>query len=144
MESTNSKKTLDLTQGNIFTQLLKFSLPILFGNVFQQTYNMVDAAIVGRFVGADALAAVGSSSNIIMMLLSIFFGTSMGAGVVIARSFGAKDYEGVQRGVHTMVAFGVIGGILFTILGEILSPHILRWISTPESVLPQASIYFRI
>lgn len=144
MESTNSKKTLDLTQGNIFTQLLKFSLPILFGNVFQQTYNMVDAAIVGRFVGADALAAVGSSSNIIMMLLSIFFGTSMGAGVVIARSFGAKDYEGVQRGVHTMVAFGVIGGILFTVLGEILSPHILRWISTPESVLPQASIYFRI
>lgn len=139
-----NKKAVVLTEGNIWKQLLLFSLPILFGNVFQQTYNMVDSVIVGRFVGDDALAAVGSSSNIIHLLLSAFFGISMGAGVVIAKYYGAKDWEGVSRGVHTMVAFGLTGGILFTVLGELLTPHILQWIGTPEEVMVESQIYFRI
>lgn len=139
-----SKKEINLTEGTIWKQLLRFSIPMLLGNVFQQTYNMVDSAIVGQFVGDDALAAVGSSSNIVMLLLSAFFGISMGAGVVISRSYGAKDWDGVERGVHTMVAFGIIGGLIFTALGEVLTPHILRWIGTPESVMVQSEVYFRI
>ena len=139
-----NKKAVVLTEGNIWKQLLLFSLPILFGNVFQQTYNMVDSVIVGRFVGDDALAAVGSSSNIIHLLMSAFFGISMGAGVVIAKYYGAKDWEGVSRGVHTMVAFGLTGGVLFTVLGEVLTPHILQWIGTPQEVMVESQIYFRI
>ena len=81
---------------------------------------MVDSVIVGRFVGDDALAAVGSSSNIIHLLMSAFFGISMGAGVVIAKYYGAKDWDGVSRGVHTMVAFGLTGGVIFAVLGELL------------------------
>lgn len=138
------KEEIILTEGSIWKQLLRFSLPILFGNVFQQTYNMVDSAIVGQFVGDTALAAVGSSSNIIMLLLSAFYGISMGAGVVISRYYGAKDWDGVSRGVHTMVAFGLAGGITFTIVGEILTPYILQWIGTPAEVMAQSQIYFRI
>lgn len=139
-----NKNAVVLTEGNIWKQLLLFSLPILFGNVFQQTYNMVDSVIVGRFVGDDALAAVGSSSNIIMLLLSAFFGIAMGAGVVISKYYGAKDWDGVSRGVHTMVAFGLAGGILFMVLGEVLTPHILQWIGTPEEVMVESQVYFRI
>lgn len=139
-----NKKAVVLTEGNIWKQLLLFSLPILFGNVFQQTYNMVDSVIVGRFVGDDALAAVGSSSNIIHLLMSAFFGISMGAGVVIAKYYGAKDWDGVSRGVHTMVAFGLTGGVLFTVLGEVLTPNILQWIGTPEEVMVESQVYFRI
>lgn len=140
----NKSETVVLTEGSIWKQLLRFSLPILFGNVFQQTYNMVDSAIVGQFVGDDALAAVGSSSNIIMLLLSAFYGIAMGAGVVISRYYGAKDWEGVSRGVHTMIAFGLAGGIAFTIIGELLTPYILQWIGTPQEVMAQSQIYFRI
>lgn len=138
------KEAIVLTEGSIWKQLLCFSLPILFGNVFQQTYNMVDSAIVGQFVGDTALAAVGSSSNIIMLLLSAFYGISMGAGVVISRYYGAGDWDGVSRGVHTMVAFGLAGGIGFTIIGELLTPYILKWIGTPAEVMAQSQIYFRI
>lgn len=141
---SETKKEIVLTEGSIWKQLLRFSLPILFGNVFQQTYNMVDSAIVGRFVGESALAAVGSSSNIIMLLLSAFYGISMGAGVVISRYYGAKDWAGVERGVHTMVALGLVGGSLLAIVGEFLTPYILRWIGTPAEVLPQSQTYFRI
>lgn len=137
-------KEIVLTEGSIWKQLLRFSLPILFGNLFQQTYNMVDSVIVGQFVGDDALAAVGSSANIVMLLLSAFYGISMGAGVVISHSYGAKDWKSMEAQVHTMVAFGICGGILFTILGEIMTPYILDWIDTPPSVINQSAIYFRV
>ena len=139
-----NKKAVVLTEGTIWKQLLLFALPILFGNVFQQTYNMVDSVIVGRFVGDNALAAVGSSSNIIHLMLSAFFGISMGAGVVISRYYGAKDWDGVSRGVHTMMAFGLAGGILFTVLGEVFTPYILQWIGTPEEVMVESQVDFRI
>lgn len=144
MKQQKKIKTIDLTVGNIWKQLLLFSLPILFGNIFQQTYNMADSAIVGQFVGNTALAAVGSSSNIIMLLLSAFFGIAMGAGVIISRYYGARDYAGVSRGVHTMVAFGLTGGIIFSVIGEILTPWILRAIETPPEVMEQSVVYFRI
>ncbi len=137
-------KRVDLTEGNILTQLLRFALPMLLSNVFQQMYNMVDSIIVGQFIGKDALAAVGSSANIIMLIQSLFFGICMGAGVIIARYNGAKDHDGVQRAIHTMVSFGILGGIIIVTLGETLTPTILNLMGTPDSVLTEAVVYFRI
>lgn len=125
-------------------KLLGFAIPLFFGNLFQQLYNTADSLIVGNFVGSDALAAVSSSGSLIFLLVGLFNGISMGAGVVIARYFGARDQEHVTRAVHTTVFFGVVSGLLLTVLGIVMTPLLLRWMGTPESVLPQSITYFRI
>ena len=106
--------------------MLLFALPVFFANVFQQLYNTFDAWCVGNYIGDDALAAVSSSSSLIFMLISFCNGVAMGAGVVIARAFGAKAYDTMEKSIHTAIAFGlVIGGVL-TVLGVTLTPVILR------------------
>lgn len=114
------------------------------GNLFQQLYNTVDSLIVGNFLGSSALAAVSSSGSLIFMLIGFLSGIAGGAGVVVARLFGAEDNEGVQRAVHTTVSFGLVAGVAMTALGVLLSPQILIWMDTPESVLPQSITYLRI
>jgi len=135
-------KTL-LTEGSIWKKMIMFAIPIFIGNVFQQLYNTVDSLIVGRFVGSDALAAVSSSGTLIFMMVGFFNGIAMGAGVVISRYYGAKKYDKVKEAVHTDLAFGCIAGVILTILGVVLTPQILRWMGTPETVLPNSIIYFR-
>ena len=93
-----------MSEGNIWKQLLFFSIPLVLGNIFQQLYNAVDSIIVGNFVGSQALAAVTSSSPVINMLISFFMGLSIGAGVVISRYFGANDRQGVSDSIHTSMA----------------------------------------
>jgi len=107
-------------------------------------YNAADSIIVGNYLGSSALAAVGSSSSVINLLVSAFMGISVGAGVVISKFYGAKDEEGVERAVHTMVTFGIIGSIVLTVLGIVLSPYILVWMGTPDSVMQNSVLYFRI
>ena len=133
-----------LTEGVIWKKLLFFALPILLGNIFQQMYNTADALIVGRFLDEAALAAVTSSGSLIFMMVGFFNGIAMGAGVVIAKYFGAKDERGVSLAVHTDVAFGLVAGVVLTVLGVAFTPTILRWMKTPENVLPNSIIYFRI
>lgn len=132
-----------LTEGSIWKKIILFAIPICIGNIFQQLYNTADSLIVGRFIGSDALAAVSSSGTLIFMMVGFFNGIAMGAGVVISRYFGAKKYDKVQEAVHTDIAFGLVAGVILTILGVILTPKILRWMGTPESVLPNSIIYFR-
>ena len=103
-----------------------------------------DALIVGRFLDEAALAAVTSSGSLIFMMVGFFNGIAMGAGVVIAKYFGAKDERGVYLAVHTDVAFGLVAGVVLTVLGVAFTPTILRWMKTPENVLPNSIIYFRI
>lgn len=134
----------DMTKGPIGRRILQFVLPLLFGNICQQLYNTVDAVVVGQFIGADALAAVGSSVSVINLLVGFFMGVSIGAGVVISRRFGENDTEGISRAVHTTVAFGLAVSVLLTVVGTILTPYILTWMDTPQSVLPQSIAYFRI
>ena len=110
-----------MTQGAIWKKILLFSLPLLLGNVFQQLYNTVDSVIVGNYVGGDALAAVGTSGPIINLLVGLFMGIATGAGVVIARYFGAQDSEGVHDAVHTTLAATFIGGLFLTVVGVTLS-----------------------
>ena len=123
--------------------MLLFALPVFLGNVFQQFYNAFDSWCVGNFIGENALAAVGSSGSLIFMMVSFFNGMSMGAGVVIARLFGAKDYVPMRKAIHTAIAFGLVLGAALTVVGVGLTPTILRWMGTPEEVLPESISYFR-
>ena len=132
-----------LTVGSVPRKMLTFALPIFLSNLFQQLYNAVDSLIVGRFIGEQALAAVSSSSSLIMLLTGFINGLSLGAGVLIARFYGAQDDDRVERAVHTTLALGIAAGAVLTLLGSILAPQILRWIGTPPDVIDSSTAYFR-
>lgn len=132
-----------LTEGSIAKKILLFALPILLGNIFQQFYHAFDSWVVGKFIGDTALAAVSSSGSLIHMFVGFFNGVAMGAGVLIARFFGAQDHEKIRAAIHTDVALGLTAGIILTVLGVVFSPTILRWMDTPADVMPQSVIYFR-
>lgn len=133
-----------LTEGAIWKKIVLFAWPVFLGQLFQQLYNMVDSLIVGWFLGDQALAAVTSSGNLIFMFVGFFNGVAMGAGVIIARCFGAKDYDTLDKAIHTNVAFGLITGVFLTVLGMASTPIILRLMGTPADVLPSSISYFRI
>ena len=134
-----------ITEGSIFGQLLLFFFPILFGTFFQQLYNTADAMVVGRFVGKQALAAVGgSTSTLINLLVGFFVGLSSGATVVISQFYGARKADKVHWAVHTSIAFSGIGGIIFMIVGLVGSPWALEAMKTPEDVMGHAVVYIRI
>lgn len=142
MEATQSKNLM--TEGVIWKKITFFALPLFFGNLFQQLYNAADSLIVGNFLGSNALAAVSSSGNLIFLMVGFFNGIAMGAGVIIARYFGAKQYESMEKAIHTTVAFGLAASVILTIVGIWLAPQILVWMATPENVLIESTVYFRI
>ena len=133
-----------MTQGTIWKQMVVFALPIFFSNLFQQLYNAADSLIVGNFLGSEALAAVSSSGNLIFMMIGLFNGIALGAGVVISRYFGAQDHENLRIAIHTDVAFGLIMSVILTVLGVVLAPFILELMGTPETVMPESLKYFRV
>ena len=131
----------DLTEGKVSKQILEFALPMLFGNVFQQLYNIVDSIVVGKLLGNTALAAVGASFPIIFLLISLGFGVTMGGTISISHFFGAGQIEKVRKTVDTMNIFIFIVSIVFAIIGIIFSDGIFRLIQLPEEVIPMASQY---
>lgn len=139
----NGAATL-MTQGTIWKRIVIFAIPLFLGNLFQQLYNTADSLIVGNFLGSSALAAVSSSGSLIFLMVGFFNGIFVGAGVVIARYYGARDIARVERAVHTTVALGMVSGILLTIVGLILAPRILQMMGTPADVMPESVLYFRI
>ena len=137
------KKGTKLLEGSIWKGIVGFAIPIFLGNLFQQLYNTVDSLIVGKFLGSEALAAVTSSGSLIFLMVGFFNGIAIGAGVVISKYFGAKDYETLKKAVHTDVAFGLSAGVMLTVLGMFLAPLMLQWMGTPAEVLPNSIAYFR-
>lgn len=137
-------KSMLMTEGPIYSKILKFALPIFLGNLFQQLYNVVDSLVVGNFVGRDALAAISSTGSLIFLLVGFFGGIFTGAGVVISKYFGAGKKERVQKAVHTAVAFAIVAGITLTVVGTLLTPQILKLMGTPENVFDNAVLYVRI
>lgn len=121
-----------ITEGVIWKQLLLFFFPILLGTFFQQMYNTVDTIVVGRFVGTDALAAVGASGPLINLFIGFFVGLSSGATVILSQRYGAQDDEGVSQAVHTGTALALVGGVIITALGLVTTPWVLQIIGTPE------------
>ena len=137
-------QTLDMTQGPLARPLLAFILPMIGSSIFQQLYNTVDFMFVGNLMNSTAAAAVGASSTLITCTIGLFSGISVGTSVVAAQAIGARNIQRAEKALHSSVLFGIIGGILITILGFLFAPGILRLLRTPETVIPQAVTYLRI
>ncbi|MBQ9693023.1 MAG: MATE family efflux transporter [Clostridia bacterium] len=142
--SFGKKRDVDMTEGSILPHLIKFAIPLLIGNVFQQLYNMVDTWVVGNFVSNEAFAAVGSVGPIINMLIGFFLGLSSGAGVVISQFYGAKRYDKVHDTVHTAVLMTLVMAVLFTVIGIVFTPFLLNFMDTPDDVFPESKKYLTI
>ena len=133
-----------MTEGVIWKEILLFSIPLLLGNLFQQLYNAVDSVVVGNYIGAQALAAVGSSAPVINLLVSFFMGLAVGAGVIISRYFGARKKEELHIAVHTLLALTFAAGLVMTLIGVLISPYVLQWVGTPSDVMESSVLYLRI
>ena len=134
-----------ITDGVIWEQLLLFFFPIVLGTFFQQLYNTADAIIVGKFVGKEALAAVGGTTGtLINLLVGFFVGLSSGASVIISQFYGARKADDVSRAVHTTMALAVTSGALLTVTGILFSEKVLWMMGTPTEVMEYAVTYIRI
>lgn len=133
-----------MTEGNIAKQLFFFSIPLILGNLLQQLYNTADSIVVGNFVGSNALAAVGSGTVLINLIIAFSQGTAVGAGVVIAQYIGAKHKEKLSEAVHTSVAIALIIGAALSLFGVLFSKTLLIWMKTPKEVLNESVVYLRI
>ncbi len=137
-------RAIDMTQGSPLSLIVRFSLPLLVGNAFQQLYNMVDSWVVGKFVGTTALAAVGIGFPVIFLLSSLFIGLSIGASVVIAQFIGAGDRDAVRRSVDTAYGTVMVSIIPLTVFGLLVAGPVLRLIRVPENVYGEAHIYLLV
>lgn len=134
-----------ITEGVIWKQLLFFFFPILLGTLFQQLYNTADTVVVGRFVGTQALAAVGGSTGqIVNLVVNFFVGLASGATVIIARYYGARDRIKLNNALHTAIALSIVGGIVTGIVGILLTPSLLKMMNTPADVIEGSTMYLRI
>lgn len=142
--SLMAKHDVDMTEGSVFWHLLNFALPLLVGNIFQQLYNTVDTWVVGNYVGNEAFSAVGTVSPIMNVLIGSFTGLASGAGVVISQYYGAGNYKKVHDAVHTAIMMTFVLSVLFTVLGIVMTPYMLRLMKTPEEIFPESSAYLTI
>ena len=142
-EMLNQKTTM-MTEGSVVKNILLFSIPLILGNLLQQLYNTVDSIIVGNYVGSNALAAIGSSTSLVYLLIAFSQGVSVGAGVVISQRLGQRNKEGVQISVHTALALAGLLGIALTAGGILLSQEILVWMNTPAEVMNDAVTYLQL
>ena len=138
------KDSIDFGAMNISKLFRKLLIPTVLGMVFSAIFVITDGIFVGKGVGSDALAAVSSSGSLTFLLVGFFQGMAMGAGVIIARYFGARQQKELQKAIHTTVAFGILCGILLTISGVVLAPKILVLMKTPADILPKSTLYFQV
>ena len=136
--------TLRMTEGSPTRLLMVFAVPLLIGNIFQQAYNLADSIIVGRFVGAAALAAVGASASISFLFFSICHGVSGGGGIITAQYFGAGDTENVKKAIANSAYIMFGGSLLMSIIAYIAAPQVLRLVGTPEDILPDSIVYMHM
>ena len=134
----------DLSTGNEGKLILRFAIPMLLGNVFQQLYNVVDSIVVGKFIGKGALAAVGTSGPVIFLLISFMIGITMGFTIVVSQYFGAKDIAKVQKAINTMYIFLFIISVVMSAIGIMFSGYIFRLINLDPSIIPQAKVFLNI
>lgn len=134
----------DMTVGAPWKRIMEFSVPMLLGNLAQQLYNTADSVIVGKFVGDNALAAVGSASPILNLLLALFVGISTGAGIVVSQSYGARDREGLTKAIGNCIALSVVATIIIMIVGPLVTMPLLTLLGTPESIIGWCADYLNI
>ncbi len=141
---TTKENNNDLTSGPLTIKIIKFIIPLMLTGILQLLYNAADSIVVGHYDGSSALAAVSSVGALINLLVNAFMGLSVGAAVVVAQDYGAKDYEGVSKTVHTSYLISIIGGIVVGAIGLIFSRQFLIWMESPEDVLPLSTEYLMI
>ncbi len=137
-------KTISMTEGNPISLILSFAAPMLIGNIFQQFYNLVDSTIVGKFVGAQALAAVGSTGTLQMLTFCLCMGMTSGAGIIISQTFGARNFALLRRTVGTLICVLSVISVVMVSLGIIFSAPVLKFLQTPDEILADSLTYFRI
>ena len=140
----SSKYVQDMTKGKELSLILKFTLPMLLGNVFQQFYNLVDSIVVGRFVGADALAAVGACGSLNFLFISICIGLAIGIGIIISQYFGAENQEQIKCAITNAIYVIGVAGIIMSILATIFARPILQLMNTPPEIIDDSVKFFRI
>lgn len=142
-EISNLEKNL-MTSGSIWKTILIFSIPLIIGNLLQQTYNTIDSMIVGNFVGSSALAAVGSSTALINLLISFAQGIAVGSGIIVAQSLGSNARKDVRVSIHTSMALALVLGLVISIMGYVFAPWLLEKMQTPSEVMPESIEYLRV
>lgn len=138
------KNTIDMTHGSLWNKLLLFALPLAASSILQQLFNSVDTAVVGRFASSRALAAVGSNSSLIALMINLFIGISLGSNVIISRYIGQKAEEHVKGAIHTAIVVALCSGIFVLVLGQFIARPVLTLMGTPKDVLDLAVLYLRI
>lgn len=139
-----STKVVSMTEGKIWKKLLLFSIPLMMGSFFQQLYNTADSIIVGNYVGKEALAAIGTTDNLINTFIGFFMGLSTGAGIIISQYFGAKDEKNVQIAVNTTIGLTFVMSVICTVCALGFRTQMLKLMNTPAEVFVQADAYLRI
>lgn len=141
MSMTNGK-SMDMTHGSLWNKILIFALPLAASSILQQLFNSVDTAVVGRFASSRALAAVGSNSSLISLMINLFIGISLGSNVVIAHYIGQKAKDSIQSAVHTAIVVAVLSGLFVMIAGQFIARPVLLLMGTPKEVNTDGSIVF--
>ena len=144
MFKTHAHRTLDMTQGPVFSQIIFFALPIMLSSILQLLFNAADTIVVGRFAGSEALAAVGSVGSLNNLIISLFIGLSVGANVLVARFTGSRESKNVSETVHTAVLLSLVGGAILTVVGFVLARPLLHMMGSPDDVIGLAVLYVRI
>ena len=135
---------IDMCNGPLAGKLLLFALPLILSSLLQLLFNAADVVVVGRFAGKEALAAVGSTSSLINLLVNLFVGFSVGTNVVVARDLGAGRGDDVRRSIHTSITLALLSGVLLMVVGITLSRQMLVWMSSPADVIDLSALYLRI
>ncbi len=147
MEEKKAKKKsyeIDMCNGPLFSKIVVFAIPLMLSGILQLLFNAADIVVVGRFAGSQSLAAVGSTSSLINLLVNLFIGLSIGANVLVARYFGAKMERDLEETVHTSMVLAALGGVVLAVIGICLAAPLLELMGTPDDVLPLSVLYMRI
>ncbi|HPU63762.1 MAG TPA: MATE family efflux transporter [Mobilitalea sp.] len=144
MQMISKNRDEDMCNGPIFSKIIIFSLPILAMNILQLLFNSADLIVVGKFSGKEAMAAVGATSAIINLIVTLFIGLTAGTSVVVAQDYGAGDAEAIRKSVHTSITVSIILGIIVMILGFILCEPLLVMTGTPDEIINLSALYLKI
>ena len=139
-----TEKVVDMTRGAIAPQIIRFTMPLIIGNFFVLTYNAVDSIIVGRFIGANALAALGAASPVMNIMLFLIIGICLGMSVLMGNYFGSNDIDKLKRVISTSILAGGVFTILIVVLGFFFTHSILELMNTPAVIIDDATSYLQI
>lgn len=144
MKTTENKKPLNMLEGKIFPNIIRYTIPIILTSVLQVFFNAADLVVVGRFSGSLSVAAVGATGPITTLIINLFLGLSVGAGVAVAHGVGCDNKETVHKTVHTAIPAAILSGVFLTFVGVLFSKSFLVLMDTPENILPLSSLYMEI